>query len=73
MVIAKALKQFDLSGIHLKPSVREFIDEHDFESIFRILEMEYKKLPAPSVTTIAKIKKTQFLVLISTIISLRTK
>jgi len=27
MVIAKALKQFDLSGIHLKPSVREFIDE----------------------------------------------
>jgi 2,3-bisphosphoglycerate-independent phosphoglycerate mutase len=26
-VIAKALKQFDLSDIHLKPSVREFIDE----------------------------------------------
>jgi len=35
--------------------------------------MEYKKLPAPSVTTIAKIKKDPFLVLISTIISLRTK
>jgi len=47
--------------------------KHDFESIFRILEMEYKKLPAPSVTTIAKIKKDPFLVLISTIISLRTK
>jgi len=25
-VIAKALKQFDLSDIHLKPSVREFIE-----------------------------------------------
>lgn len=27
MVIARALKQFDLSDIHIKPSVREFIDE----------------------------------------------
>jgi endonuclease-3 len=47
--------------------------KYDFEPIFRILEMEYKKLPTPSVTTIARINKDPFLVLISTIISLRTK
>ncbi|MCA1928071.1 MAG: hypothetical protein LDL09_06580 [Calditerrivibrio sp.] len=26
-VIAKSLKQFDLSNVHLKPKIREFIDE----------------------------------------------
>lgn len=26
-IIAKSLKQFDLSNVHLKPKLREFIDE----------------------------------------------
>ncbi|MCA1981239.1 MAG: endonuclease III [Calditerrivibrio sp.] len=48
--------------------------KHDFEHIFSVLEREYNLLPTPSVTQIANLTKNDpFLVMISTVISLRTK
>ena len=45
----------------------------NFEYVFKILENEYKKSTSPSVTLIANTTKSPFCVLLSTIISLRTK
>lgn len=46
----------------------------DIDNIFKILENEYKKFETPSVTKVANlIKNNPFAVLISTLISLRTK
>lgn len=48
--------------------------KHDFKNIFSVLEEAYNLLPTPSVTQIANLTKNDpFLVMISTIISLRTK
>ncbi len=46
---------------------------YDFAIVNSILEEAYKKNNAPSVTLIASLKKTPYHILISTIISLRTK
>lgn len=48
-------------------------DIFDFPEINNILNEAYKKNNAPSVTLISSIKKTPYHVLISTLISLRTK
>lgn len=45
----------------------------DIDLIYDILENEYEKLEKPSVTAIAEHKRDPFRVLVSTIISLRTK
>ena len=45
----------------------------DFQSILEVLKENYDKSNAPSVTLISNIKKDPYHVLISTIISLRTK
>ena len=45
----------------------------DFKKLMKILENEYKKLDSPVVTLIAETHKNPFMVLISTIISLRTR
>jgi endonuclease-3 len=46
---------------------------NDFPLVLKILEDSYKESDAPSVTLIAQTKKNPFHVLISTLISLRTK
>lgn len=48
-------------------------DIFDFQQINIILEQAYKKNNAPSVTLISALKKTPYHILISTLISLRTK
>lgn len=48
-------------------------DIFDFQEINRILEEAYKKNNAPSVSLISALKKTPYHILISTLISLRTK
>lgn len=45
----------------------------DIDKVYRILEEEYERLEKPSVTAIAEKKRDPFRVLVSTIISLRTK
>ena len=45
----------------------------DIDLIYNILEEEYERLEKPSVTAIAEKKRDPFRVLVSTIISLRTK
>lgn len=45
----------------------------DINLVYNILEEEYEKLEKPSVTAIAEKKRDPFRVLVSTIISLRTK
>ncbi len=46
---------------------------NDYRFVLSVLENSYKKSDAPSVTLIAETKKDPFFVLVSTIISLRTK
>ena len=45
----------------------------NFDKIMKILEKEYEKLDSPVVTLIAETHKNPFMVLISTLISLRTR
>lgn len=48
-------------------------EKTDIDKIFKILKAEYKKFPVPSVTVISDDYKDPFHVLVSCIISLRTK
>lgn len=49
------------------------ISIYDFSAICSILETAYKENRAPSVTLISNLKKTPYHILVSTLISLRTK
>ena len=49
------------------------MDIFDFEYVTKILEESYYTNPSPSVTLIANTKKDPFNILLSTILSLRTK
>lgn len=50
-----------------------FLKKIDIDHIYNIIAKEYEKLEKPSVTAIAEWKRDPFRILVSTIISLRTK
>lgn len=51
----------------------DVMDNKNIDKVVKILKKEYKNNPAPIVTLISNTKRDPFLVLISTLLSLRTK
>jgi endonuclease-3 len=57
----------------LSPQTEKLDTDLDIDTVYAILDEEYERLEKPSVTLLAEKKRDPFRVLVSTIISLRTK